>query len=80
MSLPHGAVGWYAVCDCGIFGYTHLLSENIKKNSVESKTESKDIGINDCYTKELSQPYGNGEKLRFQLTKKFQFQILKCNN
>ena len=20
MTLPHGAVGWSAVCDCGVFG------------------------------------------------------------
>ena len=25
VALPHGAVGWSAVCDCGIFDHTHLL-------------------------------------------------------
>ena len=25
MALPHGAVGWSAVCDCGIPDHTHLL-------------------------------------------------------
>ena len=24
--LPHGAMGWSAVCDCGIPDHTHLLS------------------------------------------------------
>ena len=24
ISLPRGAVGWSVVCDCGIFGHTHL--------------------------------------------------------
>ena len=25
MALPHGAVGWAAMCDCGIPDQTHLL-------------------------------------------------------
>ena len=25
VSLPRGTVGWSAVCDCGISGYTHLF-------------------------------------------------------
>ena len=25
MDLPHGAVGWSAVCDCGVPDHTHLL-------------------------------------------------------
>ena len=29
MALPHGAVGWSAVCDCGIHDHTHLLFYNI---------------------------------------------------
>ena len=27
MALPRGAVGWSAVCDCGIPDHTHLLSD-----------------------------------------------------
>ena len=29
MALPHGAVGWSAVCDCGIFR-SYLLTFSIK--------------------------------------------------
>ena len=28
VAIPHGAVGWSAVCDCGIFYHTHLLFFN----------------------------------------------------
>ena len=27
-SLPHGAMSWSVVCDCGILGQTHFLFSN----------------------------------------------------
>ena len=26
LPLPQGAMGWFAVCDCGLSGHTHFLT------------------------------------------------------
>ena len=47
VALPHVALGWFAVCDCGIVDHTHLLNiDNPYLEQMISQVYTTEIKLN----------------------------------